>query len=438
MGLTLTPTLTNSTSPTTSESTDRRGSSNSAMLGSWSLPPSVVSQESAVNFVNGYVPTSDQSGLPTVFQTNQQFVWPNSAGGFDPSTLPSGSALAASEDEETPPGTANEDSVPHRRRSSAGVWANALQQMRLDDPTTAPVMPVAEQQQQQQQMGNFQYPPRHTTFPFLENELQPNSRPPSSSDGLWKYFLDPMALATPEKMPDVDLVDLETPRGLSKSNSMPDLTTPPMDAAAYPAFPGPLDGFAHAHEHDRDCMIDPRDDATIAKWKDHIQQRHASFSMNLDPDLNVRTKQLTNATFASSTNRLVRPPVHILHSSALDQTLAPERTPSFGSPMIDQNGALLTPGGNMFRNSRTPTKMFNLYHSMDVRPGNKRQASQTLISDSQKRGSFSAWADDEGGPDDNISTPNSRRGSGPAAAKTPNMPMALQTSWVSTDPSRAS
>lgn len=350
------------------------------------------------NFDYGGVQT-DSIGLASSFHgsTNNFFRTRGDSGGYDASSAsPNYEPTTLSEDDDvSSTGWTEKDTVDRQRRSSAGQWANAIDQLRLDDPQAQGLTIDAN--------GNiqfpFQTPQRHGTFPIAPGELPANlSRAPSSQDvNFWKLFLDPAALASPDVQGDMN-PSLETPRGLSKSNSMPDLKTPPPATAFYAPMQFPSEDRSMSiptapHMNANQQQPQPQqgselransDDADLTRWRNHIQQRHASFSMNLSSSTAARkvtTGQLSAATFASGAQRLFRPPPNpLMSSSAMDQTLAPERTPSFLSAFDPT-----TPKGN----PRTPTaQLLNMYSGFE-RPSNKRVASQTLVPEIlQKRQQF--------------------------------------------------
>lgn len=366
MSLALTPTLTHSTSPTASDCTDRRGSMTSSYNSQWSVP-SELTAGGTYNQTEGMMPSTKQG----------QMLWPGVV--YDANGASPNSTVIISEDEETPPTTAVEGKSPQRRRSSAGMWANAFNQMKLDDPSQQGLMLDAN--------GQLQFPfapQRNGTFPQDRPGMQ--SRQPTNDTNFWKIFLDPSALATPDQRFDMDPTAMQdTPRGLSKSNSMPDLTTPPSATANAAPFPQALGQV--------DTSSGATDGAAMDRWKDHIQQRQASFSIHLSPDKNgkIRTQALANASFASSHGgRPVRPLPSALIPAAgsLNQTLAPERLPSFGTPPTDPTTPMPGHPGYGQLGYHTMTPKSRLSKQYFERPINKRQASQTLVPDAQKRTSI--------------------------------------------------
>jgi hypothetical protein len=305
-----------------------------------------------------------------------------------------------------------------RRRSNASVWANALKEMRLDD-SSGPTLSIDPS------LGLELLPFHMSHGPFKDDSSNSSiERNVSNSElNLWKLFLDPGVLPTPGKMNPFDFSN-DTPRALNKSNSAPDLTTP-MTASN---FPNPFEAFSEKMDADGEDAIKvekPRkaasqdDEETLGRWKDHISMRHASFSMDPSAEATVRTRALTNATFASSIERQLRPSLRpLVQPSAGDKTLAPERLPSFGPTAFDSNQVLLTP--NLRGGPRTPTRLVNKFTAIEARPSNKRQASQTLTGDMQKRGTILVWPDED---ETGSSQASSRRGSGPSG--THSLPAAL-------------
>lgn len=359
----LTPTLTHSGSPTTSDSTGRRPSSTSAYNLNWGIP---ASGDYGVG-AQGQGDSKGQSEVPN----HAPMLW---SGVMDSNPSSQSGIHASEQDEETPP-------VPPRRRSSAGMWASAFNQMKLDDGSQHGLTLDANGQLQ---------------FPFLRHGTSPMDRPPmhsrqSTNHDLWKFFLNPTALATPDQKFEADSYAATlTPGGLSKSNSMPDLTTPPTGdnsmeppAVLHSQLNAPKPGKTEA------AGVYSADDGFMDRWKNHIQRRQAAFSIHLSPDKGrkIRTQAIANASFASSFGgRPVRPlPSALIPSGSLEQTLAPERLPSFGTPPVDPTTPM--PGhpgyGQLGQSPLTPknrtggsTKMSQPYFE---RPVNKRQASQTLL-----------------------------------------------------------
>ncbi|GMK56110.1 hypothetical protein CspeluHIS016_0211660 [Cutaneotrichosporon spelunceum] len=374
----LTPALTNSTSPTNTEtSSDRRGSN-----GNWILPPSTVAIPSHGDFggiqMDGVGLASSFHGSTNLFRTRADSLYNDSVA--SPNYAPT---LLTEDEEASPTGWADKDVGGRRRFSSAsGQWAGALDQLHLDEPHSQGVTFDAH--------GNIQFelppPQRHSTFPMAPVELPANlSRAPSGQDiNFWKLFLDPAALASPDVQELAFAAD--TPRGLSRSNSMPDLKTPPtvtvnyapiqlVEAMSNSTAPhGAIDQqqqpFQAQQQHQQRANSD---DTDMDRWRDHIQQRHASFSMSMEPSVRkVHAGEQGVPMFASGEFDRMRPPPNPLQSNAaMQQTLAPERTPSFGLGVFDAT----TPKGN----PRTPTAhLLSMYAGFE-RPNNKRMASQTLI-----------------------------------------------------------
>lgn len=380
-GIELTPALTNSTSPTGS-SEDAALGSTAGSNGGWMI--NAANSGTGLDLqLNGYSgnafqePQSfDQASVSSSYTDGSGVHWRNpfNSSAVDDDELSSNASVSDPKEKE------------HERRpsSTSAVWANSFDQLKLDDQQFN-VDPAA--------MNDFQYhsPHRNSSLP---SDAPPTFSRQQSGNDFWKLFLDPMALATPDRINDGEqFVTVETPRGLSKSNSMPDLTTPTTATATMSSFPQIKDGQVLPHPQSNN-RPKPVDDEAMLKWKDHIQQRHASFSMHLGPKSNgLPPRELTNPSFASS--RLNRPSANpLLMCTSLEQTLAPERMPSFGTP---------TPGYDAIR---APSKL-PLSHLAAERPTYKRQASQTLTQDTQKRATFMTGPNDEA----NSSTASSRRSS---------------------------
>jgi len=144
----------------------------------------------------------------------------------------------------------------------------------------------------------------------------------------------------------------------------------------------------------------PVDDGTVNQWNSVIEQRQAGFE--IQPGGKMRKMSIPN----SSSSQLPQPPQNptvpapapqsvtmpppnllttrplpaVLQSSALQQTLAPERAPSFGQP-FDQSTPPVPSSGSTRQGSKLG---LNVLTSM-ARPGNKRLPSQTLVPDGAKR-----------------------------------------------------
>lgn len=397
-GLELTPSLTNSTSPTAS-SEGALGSTAGSNGSGWMINAAAPSGSGLDLQLNGYGGNAfqdsqsfDQASVSSSLTDNSGIHWRGPFGGsaVDDDDLSSSASVADPKEME------------HERRpsSTSAVWASSFDQLKLDDQSFN-VDPAA--------MNDFQFhsPQRNGSLP---SDAPPSFSRQQSGNEFWKLFLDPMALATPDRMNDGEqFVTVETPRGLSKSNSMPDLTTPTTATATMASFPQMKDGQVLPHPQSNN-RPKPVDDEAMLKWKDHIQQRHASFSMHLGPKSNgLAPRELTNPSFASS--RLHRPLANpLLMCTSLEQTLAPERMPSFGTPTPGYDAA--GPFG------RAPSK---LPHShLAERPTYKRQASQTLTQDTQKRATFMSPVNDEG----SSSAASSRRSS--EGLQQPLMPVQVQ------------
>ncbi len=403
--MSLTPALTNSSPSNTDASSDRRGSS-----GNWILPPSAVPIPSQGDFGGIQM---DGIGLASSFHGSTNNLFRRRAESLynDSSASPNYAPTVSSEDDDASSisWTDKEGRARRRRSSASGHWAGALDQLHLDDPQAQGVTFDANGNIQ---FGFQQQPQRHSTFPMAPGELPANlSRAPSSQDvNFWKLFLDPAALASPD-VQDYTLASLDTPRGLSKSNSMPDLKTPPTVTANYAPLqfpdamsiptgpPGTLDQQQQGQPPGQQQQRANSDDTDMDRWRDHIQQRHASFSMTMGPSARkISTGQLGAPTFASGKLGNMRPPPNPLFSNAaMQQTLAPERTPSFGFSAFDPT----TPKGN----PRTPTaQLLSMYTALE-RPSNKRMASQTLVPDMFQKRQQTFPPDEAAFTDSNASSP---------------------------------
>lgn len=436
LGMSLTPALTNATSPSTTDASgsDRRTGSAS---GQWMLPPSSIP---GVDY--GGIQT-DSIGLASSFHGTTNFFRSSIDSGFDTSdTSPSYTANLSSEDDDNASiGLAGEkDGEGQERLSGSGQWATAIDGLHLDDSQGLNFdgsgnMPFGFAQAQ-----------RGATYPMASNELPASlSRAPSGQDAnFWKLFLDPSALASPDVQGELHPgSSLDTPRGLSKSNSMPDLKTPPTATAHYGPLQFPSDATSiptgppgqQARQTGQQTQHRAHsDDTDMERWRAQIQQRHASFSMNMSASTAARkvtTGELNSATFASGNQRPARPPPNPLFSnSAMQQTLAPERTPSFGLMAFDQT----TPKGN----PRTPTaQLLSMYTGFE-RPSNKRVASQTLVPEIFGKRQQTFAPDDDGFIDMTPSGLSSRRSSEQLSAfashHRPSLPSGLSQTRITPAP----
>ncbi|WVR05802.1 hypothetical protein IAU60_002827 [Kwoniella sp. DSM 27419] len=293
-----------------------------------------------------------------------------------------------------------EAQTAHRRRSSAGTWAHAMAQMSLQDPvanaTESQPLPI----------NTFVEPPRRPTFPTLGGVNEESEVPiPSLSDvkDLWRLFMaEPMTGQTPagERHDDLGAAPLVTPRHgmgkrtLSKSNSMPDLQSPIMNGPAF--FTGFLNGITPKPTEGQSSYMPPpqpvagssivADDPDMGKWSKAMQQRQSSFSLASQP----KGKPIPSVPGVST--QAARPgPSAVQRFSALEQTLAPERLPSFGMPQFGYDVSLQSPAQSQLKMSaRVP----NALPAHLSRPGNKRLASQTLVGDAGKKATFTLY--DEG------------------------------------------
>ena len=503
--LAATPSLTShSTSPGSEEPAERRTSSSSFTTNGWSgdylkgksvepiaasdpyatgISPTIVTATTGAMYP---IDTNTFAWAPPVSATiDPRFQFRNSLTGDDDadhvSRPPSSAASTFHE------GTLDEASLAalnERRRSSlgTGIWASAFHQMSLQDGGNGGTIDPYTASQVAQA--------RRPSFPGYHPMLQPTIPEGSSYNGsyssnsgkipslgdvkdLWKQFMaepmtggvapaamieqiDPLSAMPATASAPMGYGNAQTPvrpamatRGLSKSNSMPDLTSPlanaqpffstyNTDATPRPAVPqssytlqqAPVDGNEGHVETDGDGNA-----VVMRRWKDSIKNRQASFEF--DPNAQVKIKStspptnthpLSPPSASSRTSSTVtaipsqsavvgvptmnanpnRPRASVLqhssalqqpHLSALQQTLAPERAISFG---LDN---LPTP-------LNKPTMRANAakFSSALARPGNKRLASQTLVpSDHTKKTSgdvLEAWhghgLDDSADPDADV------------------------------------
>lgn len=291
-----------------------------------------------------------------------------------------------------------------RRRSSigTGIWANAFNQMSLQDPATLPPDLYAASQ--------MAASARRPSFPVIYSQQDPGvaNKVPSLGDvkDLWKLFMsEPMSNgmvpSSSNENIDSNLGQVAgamiTPRpgmgarGLSKSSSMPDLTSP--FHHSQPFFSTYMNGVtpkptlpqgSYTNQQVPEPAVDAEGVVFTTGWKNSIKNRQASFELN--PNVQTKVKSPSPPNFgAMSPPETAQPPQAMYadmgytnrplasvlqHSSALQQTLAPERVPSFGGENLS------TPTKNTFYASRNNAAKFS---SALARPGNKRLASQTLV-----------------------------------------------------------
>ncbi|WWC58596.1 uncharacterized protein I303_101139 [Kwoniella dejecticola CBS 10117] len=350
----------------------------------------------------------------------------------------------------------------HRRRSSAGQWTNALAQMSLQDPlngSDSSYIPLPEPYtantainapfaSHANQAGSMTVPDastsRRPTFPTLtgvteeaESEPQPM---PSLSDvkDLWRLFMtEPMTGLTPmgeNQNNELELTSVGGPlvtprpgmgkRTLSKSNSMPDLQSPLLNGPQF--FNNFLNGLTPraTDNQNQSSYIPPQqvapssntgtapDNADIRKWSEEIKHRQNSFSLSGQPNnkLGKTQSQLSfggNMGMNNPDRKASRPlPSVVQRSSALEQTLAPERVPSFGVPQSfyvgSGDGSQMLPPSHLQKLTSNPnpnptqtqTKMLSGVPPHMARPGNKRLASQTLVpGETGKKATFSLYDD---------------------------------------------
>jgi hypothetical protein len=306
-----------------------------------------------------------------------------------------------------------------RRTSSTGVWASAFNQMSLQDRNAGVVDPyTASQVASQLQAKRPSYPVLHPGQTALQPHgtfFDPNAaangagqKAPSLRDvkDLWKLFMsEPMTnqgsqgQAQPElhtqSVSQQQVLDKEQPassrpamgqRGLSRSNSMPELLSPVANGqmffsnflngatprptepqSSYMLQQKPVGGtsispedIAVKNENDSDGQITmgKGGDENLRQWKDQIKDRQASFyfdpkvngrfgpgSQNMVPNGNHMhsaglvmgmgmdsSSQNPGMAFdASMPGGFSRPLASVFqYNPALQQTLAPERAISFG------------------------------------------------------------------------------------------------------------
>ncbi|ORY33028.1 hypothetical protein BCR39DRAFT_520803 [Naematelia encephala] len=294
-----------------------------------------------------------------------------------------------------------------RRRSStsSGIWANAFDQMSLQDSAAiamAAATLAGTDMSNPFNASQIAQTFRRPSFPLVPGSEHGESRMPSSNDvkDLWRMFMAPTPNANGDRPNPLEanggLTHTPRPpfgRSLSKSNSMPDLTSPSLLATQqnYHLNVTPrADQLQSSYAPPHDPSVKPSEDdgVVLHTWKSQIQQRQASFSMSMVPNAKM---DKAAAPLEPNNNR---PLPSVLQSSALQQTLAPERAPSFGIGNFD---AQSTPPGNLGNFTRAPSKL--------SRPGNKRLASQTLgPEDAKAQRSDLAWSQEPMGSNQSFSS----------------------------------
>ena len=447
-----TPSLTShTTSPSSSDEPTERKSSLIGSMASLPLPPSSTGPTT-----KGYTPPAAIEIKPQPLIIDQStagslYHWPTTAFTVDPRSQFRNPTLIAQSDDETdqnPQSSSasvfgdDEPIYDAQRRPSTGVWSAAFNSMSLQDgsqPNSATVPDPYTAVQVAQRATQ----PR-PSFPMVTlNETAEPTKMPSMTDAkdVWKLFMqDPQGMpgVTPkqEKREHDTGMPMITPRpgmgrSLSKSNSMPDLKSPSLANNQFYLSNGSVDQSSHQNQQQQQQQQQLQtqqqqtganaadsshvnDDAHRQNWHNQIQQRQASF--NIQPG----GKFGRNGGFPPTTGSEMLPPAFygrpmasiIQHPGALQQTLAPERAPSFGltpnaekpNPTASTNINTTPPqsaGLGTGTWSRTPSKLAQraTLTSSQARPGNKRLLSQTPGPDAKKRSaSFSMW--DEGDGDD--------------------------------------
>jgi hypothetical protein len=538
-GLAPTPSLTasHSTSPSNSdEPAERKGSGYSTLVGSWAEPakPKTVIDTSSASTMNAdpnfvipvsYSPTSltasvDLSAFNPSLNGNGTFAWTMPPGppaatidprmqfrssmnsDEDDTSLSRPASSAASQYQiELDENAVNE--LNRRRRSSAGTWASAFNEMTLQEVNsgaTIPASALADPFTASQVAQTLQQ--KRPTFPMTSNNGE-ITQVPSMSDvkDLWKLFMsEPMTGPTPsgDKQLNFDNTNLGVPsatatggpsgtstgltprpgmgmRTLSKSNSMPDLTSP-MTAGTAAFFATFMNGITPRPMEPQASYLAPQqpagaggaeadavgggnnpnakgpvpvpgpaagaDDGNMRKWKDQIQQRQRAFTIqpggkmgkaNSPPSSGVPPLQTSGSTTdttgtgtgaggvpldsmpppASTDGAHLpanRPVASVLqHNSALQQTLAPERVPSFGLGGMTQSydnsiptqPTMIRPGPSRLQQTTalaSGTGAASAIPASVARPGNKRLASSTLLSGEGKKATFTLFdGEDESG-----------------------------------------
>ena len=333
-----------------------------------------------------------QYHLPTFEETDQPLTSSAATSTFD---LPAEAVQAALES---------------RRRSSAGSWAGAFTKMTLADGTfaTAMIPPTLTDPFTASQVASAL--PQHATYPMPMHGPTgiPNAEGmrAGSSDPreMWTMLMtDPhsqmhLPMASPVAMgpgPSTtrrSVVGIparpQPQRSLSKSTSMPDLKTPPTEEPTPQLQPdGTYVGF-------------PVDEAASSEWRREIRLRNAAFAMTAAPSLR---RAPINSPGYPGPEGSVRPlPAGIQRNMALQQTLAPERSPSFGSltPIVTPTsnpGSYITPTNvkaGLMMPMPVQVPLVDFSRKTGIRPGAKRLASQTL-GGVGKEARFEIWDGEE-------------------------------------------
>lgn len=409
-----TPSLTShATSPSSSdELADRKPSligSISSMSHSGHLP--VKGNSFSSDTSTGGIKISPETKpvvLPGQYQNaNGLYQPPNQLYTFDPMYQMRQQTINQSDEEHEPTSSStpvfheDEPVISGRRRSSAGVWANAFNSMSLQDPSMVNQGMVPDPYtavQVAQQLNNIR-----PSFPMatLVEGSEP-SKIPSLSDikDVWKQFIqDPMG-GTPsqEKQQHGESRSSIGSTALNKSNSMPEIKSPSAITEGENPYNGEVNHQAtHRNIPQAQPMqhgsTAPAEDSSRQTWQDQIQQRQGGFNIQLAAKFGRDTTGTGNAMLPPPHN--TRPVASIIQlNGALQQTLGPERAPSFGStPSTEKTN----PTSNW---SRTPSKLATRTSmtTAAARPGNKRMPSQTLGPEAKKRSaSFSAWDEPDTG-----------------------------------------
>ena len=313
------------------------------------------------------------------------------------------------------------EEVLRRASANAQMWAQNFQQMSLHDARMPPSSDPFTASQMAQQ-ANATRP----GFPSMVSANGSHDKMPSLGDvkDLWKLFMsEPISgpvMASAQNggengennghpIPITPRPGMG-PRAMSKSNSMPDLTSPIANNQVFfstylngptPKPTQPQSSYTQSQVpepapiRDDHVVPDEVDDMTMKRWRDQLKNRQVSFEFA--PKLKAKIKsnspadglgadkdntaasgdvKLTSASGNPVTMQPVKVPAFAAPSmrprasviqGALDQTLAPERAPSFGFD------SLPTPMKGAF--TPRPSK----FTSAMARPGNKRLASQTLF-----------------------------------------------------------
>ncbi|WVN90308.1 uncharacterized protein L203_105544 [Cryptococcus depauperatus CBS 7841] len=299
-----------------------------------------------------------------------------------------------------------------RRKSSQSAWAKAMEQMSIQDSqkTVTPTVPTSMREGSESMPSNASSGPGESLAVIGETHV-PDGPSLSEAKELWKLFMaDSISGLTPagEKLNDLDIqnIPLVTPRPgigkrtLSRSNSMPDLNSPLANGPAF--FTTFLNGTTPKPTNLQESYIPVQqaaeskdanntgDEPDKLKWSEEIEARQSSFSLGKPRTRHGKNEFESKDKLSKGEDGVdisrpahpVRPHPSVFQPiSALNQTLAPERMPSFSlTPALE-----LAQNPHFSKTGLTPA---------DAKAGNKRMASSTLVNEHGKKAIFSVWGEE--------------------------------------------